>query len=62
MPGLLIGLGSRTLASRALSRVPFRMPFNTTVTNVPALSVPVFWLAPAWSPATAWDRSSKARV
>jgi WS/DGAT/MGAT family acyltransferase len=43
VPGLLIGLGSRALGSRALGRVPMRMPFNTTVTNVPGSQVPLYF-------------------
>jgi WS/DGAT/MGAT family acyltransferase len=41
VPGLLIGLGSQALASRALSRL--RLPFNTTVTNVPGPQVPLYF-------------------
>jgi WS/DGAT/MGAT family acyltransferase len=43
VPGLLIGLGSRALGSRALGRVPLRVPFNTTVTNVPGSQVPLYF-------------------
>ena len=38
VPGMLIGLGSRTLG-----RVNTRMPFNTTVTNVPGSQVPLYF-------------------
>jgi WS/DGAT/MGAT family acyltransferase len=43
VPGLLIGLGSRALGSRILGRVPVRLPFNTTVTNVPGSQVPLYF-------------------
>jgi WS/DGAT/MGAT family acyltransferase len=41
VPGLLIGLGSRALGGRILGRV--RLPFNTTVTNVPGSQVPLYF-------------------
>jgi diacylglycerol O-acyltransferase / wax synthase len=37
-PGLLVGLGTRTAA-----RMARRMPFNTTVTNVPGSPVPLYF-------------------
>lgn len=37
-PGLLVGIGSR-----AASRVTGRMPFNTTITNVPGPAVPLYF-------------------